>query len=285
MPTAAPAALRTVTLPSGEPIPVLGQGTWELGEDRSERRDQIAAVNLGLDLGMTLIDTAEMYGDGAAERLVGEAIAGRRDEVFLVSKVHPNNATRRGVIESCHESLHRLRTDRLDLYLLHWREEIPLEETLAGFADLVRAGKIRYWGVSNFDGEDMEELWALRGGDKCATNQILYNCMRRGVEFDLLNWLREHHLPVMAYSPLEQSKLVDHRAVQAVAAQHDATSAQIALAWVIRKEGVMAIPKAASPRHARDNAGALNIRLTHEDLAALDKAFSPPKEKKPLESL
>jgi diketogulonate reductase-like aldo/keto reductase len=227
-----------------------------------------------------------MYGDGAAERLVGEAIAGRRDEVFLVSKVLPKNATRRGTIEACHQSLHRLRTDVIDLYLLHWRdEETQLEETLAGFADLVRAGKIRYWGVSNFDVDDMEELRSVRGGDKCATNQILYNLSRRGVEFELLPWLRERHVPVMAYSPLEQSKLVDHRIVQSVASQHDATPAQVALSWVIRKEGVMAIPKAASPRHARDNAGALNLRLTHEDLAVLDKAFSPPKEKKPLESL
>jgi diketogulonate reductase-like aldo/keto reductase len=278
------AAIRTVRLPSGEPLPVLGQGGWALGDDPTERRDQIAAVCLGIDLGLSLIDTAEMYGDGASERLVGEALAGRRDDVFLVSKVLPQNASRRGVIEACHRSLHRLRTDRLDLYLLHWRGDVPLEETLAGFADLVRAGKIRYWGVSNFDVDDMEELWALRGGKNAATNQVLYNLARRGVEFELLPWLRERRLPLMAYSPLEQSKLVDHRVVQAVAANYDATSAQVALAWVIRKEGVLAIPKAASPRHARENAGALNVRLTGDDLAVLDKAFSPPKEKKPLET-
>jgi diketogulonate reductase-like aldo/keto reductase len=278
-------AIRTIELPSGEAIPVLGQGTWQMAEDARRRKDEVAALRLGLDLGLTLIDTAEMYGDGAAEQLVGEAIAGRRDEVFLVSKVLPSNATRRGTVAACERSLRRLGTERLDLYLLHWRGPAPLEETLGAFEALVRAGKVRYWGVSNCDVSDVEELVGLPGGDAVATNQVLYNLTRRGIEYDLLPWSREQRLPVMAYSPVEQGRLLGHSGVQRVAARHGATPAQVALAWVLRQDGVTAIPKAGTPAHVRENRAALDVRLTSEDLADLDRAFPPPTRKRPLEML
>jgi diketogulonate reductase-like aldo/keto reductase len=279
------ATVRTIKLPSGEAMPVLGQGTWGMAEDTRRRADEIAALRLGLDLGMTLIDTAEMYADGAAEKLVAEAIAGRRDEVFLVSKVLPNNASRRGTIAACERSLRRLGTDRLDLYLLHWRGPIPLEETLDAFAALVRTGKIRHWGVSNFDVSDMEELVDLPGGTAVATNQVLYNLTRRGIEYDLLPWCRERGLPIMAYSPIEQGRLLGHRELQGVAARHGATPAQVALAWVLRQDGVNAIPRAGTPAHVRENRAALDLRLTEQDLAALDRAFPPPTGPRPLEML
>jgi diketogulonate reductase-like aldo/keto reductase len=266
------APVRTTRLPSGEAIPVLGLGTWYLAEDPRRREVELAALRLGLDLGMTLIDTAEMYGDGAAEELVGEAIAGRRDEVFLVSKVLPSNATRRGTIAACERSLRRLGTDRLDLYLLHWREDTPLEETLEGFGALVAAGKIRYWGV-------------IPGGDAVQTDQVLYNLSRRGIEFDLLPWCRERGLPIMAYSPIEQGRLLGDPTLQRVASQYGATPAQIALAWVIRQDGVSTIPKAGTPAHVRENHAALELRLDPQDLAALDRAFPPPRRKRPLEVL
>jgi diketogulonate reductase-like aldo/keto reductase len=279
------ATVRTIKLPSGEAMPVLGQGTWGMAEDTRRRADEIAALRLGLDLGMTLIDTAEMYADGAAEKLVAEAIAGRRDEVFLVSKVLPNNASRRGAIAACERSLRRLGTDRLDLYLLHWRGPIRLEETLDAFAALVRMGKIRHWGVSNFDVSDMEELVDLPGGTAVATNQVLYNLTRRGIEYDLLPWCRERGLPIMAYSPIEQGRLLGHRELQGVAARHSATPAQVALAWVLRQDGVNAIPRAGTPAHVRENRAALDLRLTEQDLAALDRAFPPPTGPRPLEML
>lgn len=279
------AAIRTIKLPSGESMPVLGQGTWGMAEDTRRRADEIAALRLGLDLGMTLIDTAEMYADGAAEKLVAEAIAGRRDEVFLVSKVLPSNASRRGTITACERSLRRLGTDRLDLYLLHWRGPIPLEETLDAFAALVRTGKIRLWGVSNFDVSDMEELVDLPGGTAVATDQVLYNLTRRGIEYDLLPWCRERGLPIMAYSPIEQGRLLGHRELQGVAARHGATPAQVALAWVLRQDGVNAIPRAGTPAHVRENRAALDLRLTEQDFAALDRAFPPPTGPRPLEML
>jgi diketogulonate reductase-like aldo/keto reductase len=279
------ATVRTIKLPSGEAMPVLGQGTWGMAEGTRRRADEIAALRLGLDLGMTLIDTAEMYADGAAEKLVAEAIAGRRDEVFLVSKVLPNNASRRGTIAACERSLRRLGTDRLDLYLLHWRGPIPLEETLDAFAALVRTGKIRHWGVSNFDVSDMEELVDLPGGTAVATDQVLYNLTRRGIEYDLLPWCRERGLPIMAYSPIEQGRLLGHRELQNVAARHGATPAQVALAWVLRQDGVSAIPRAGTPAHVRENRAALDLRLTEQDLAALDRSFPPPTEPRPLEML
>jgi len=276
---------RTTGLPSGEVIPILGQGTWHMGEDRRKRTQEIAALRTGIELGLSVIDTAEMYGDGAAEELLAEAILGRRDDVFLVSKVLPENAARGDVIEACARSLRRLRTDHIDLYLLHWRGLVPLEETLAGFEALQQAGHIRYWGVSNFDTPDMEQLVQLPGGDAVASDQVLYNLMRRGVEYDLLPWCRMRNIPVMAYSPIEQGRLLKHPTVRAIALRYGATPAQIALAWVLRQEGVVAIPKAATPAHVRENREALEIRLSGEDIAALDVAFPPPEEKLPLELL
>jgi diketogulonate reductase-like aldo/keto reductase len=281
--TAAP--MRTTRLPSGETVPMLGQGTWYMGDDRRRRADEIAALRLGLDLGMTLIDTAEMYGNGAAEELVGDAIASRRDEAFLVSKVLPGNATRRGTIAACESSLQRLRTDRLDLYLLHWRGGTPLEETLGAFETLARAGKIRHFGVSNLDLADMEELWSLEGGAAAATNQVLYNLTRRGIEWDLLPSCRKRGVPIMAYSPIEQGRLLRRPELQAVAARHGATPAQAALAWVLRHDDVIAIPKAGDPRHVRENRAALDLSLTEQDLAALDRAFPPPAGSRSLEML
>jgi diketogulonate reductase-like aldo/keto reductase len=256
-----------------------------MAEDSSARNNEIAALREGLDLGLTLIDTAEMYGDGAAEQLVGEAIGGRRDEVFLVTKVLPSHATRSGTIRACERSLQRLATDRLDLYLLHWRESVPLEETVEAFSALVHSGKIRNWGVSNFDFADMEELIEVPGGDAVQTNQVLYNLTRRGIEFDLLPWCRQRRLPIMAYSPIEQGRLLNHSVLQRIAEQHEATPAQVALAWVLRQPGVIAIPKASTPRHVQENREALAIRLTENDLQALDQEFPPPNKPVPLETL
>jgi diketogulonate reductase-like aldo/keto reductase len=277
--------VRTTRLPSGEAIPSLGQGTWGMAEDARRRKDEVAALRVGIDLGMTLIDTAGMYADGGAEALVGEAIAGRRDELFLVSKVLPENATRPGTIAACEHSLRRLGTDRLDLYLLHWRGNVPLEETLDAFAALVDAGKIRYWGVSNFDVVDMIELWRLDGGAKVATDQVLYNLTRRGIEYDLMPWCRSRNIPIMAYSPIEQGRLLNHRDLRDVAARHGARPAQVALAWLLRQDGIVAIPKAANVAHVRENHAALAIHLTREDLTALDRAFPAPTEAIPLAML
>src|ERR1700730_17948723 len=277
--------VRTTLLPSGAAVPVLGQGTWHMAEEPRRRDQEIAALRFGIDLALTLIDTAEMYADGGAEELVGEAIAGRRHEVFLVSKVLPSHATRRGTIAACERSLRRLATDRLDLYLLHWREKVPLEETVEAFHSLSRAGKIRYWGVSNFDLSDMQELVEVPGGDAVQTNQVLYNLTRRGIEYDLLPWCRQRALPIMAYSPIEQGRLLGHSTLQLIADQHDATPAQIALAWVLRQEGVIAIPRASKPEHVEENRAALGIRLTQNDLELLDRAFPPPTKPVPLEML
>jgi diketogulonate reductase-like aldo/keto reductase len=256
-----------------------------MAEDRRTRAVEIAALRLGLDLGLSLIDTAEMYGNGAAEELVAEAIGGCRDAVFLVSKVLPENASRRGTVAACERSLRRLRTDRLDLYLLHWRGDAPLEETLAAFASLARAGKIRHWGVSNFDVADMDELAGLRGGSAVATNQVLYNLARRGIEHGLLPRCRERGIPVMAYSPVEQGRLLSHRALATVAERLGASPAQVALAWALREDGIIAIPKAGTEEHVRENRSAAGLRLTEEDLAALDRAFPPPRGPRPLETL
>ncbi len=270
-------------LPSGEPVPTLGQGTWNMGEDRRRRRAEIAALNLGLDLGMRLIDTAEMYADGGAEKIVGAAIAGRRDEVFLVSKVLPEHATRRGTIAACERSLKRLDTDRIDLYLLHWREqEVELAEVLEAFTALVRAGNIRHWGVSNFDIEDMQELLRLPGGKAVAADQVMYNLNRRGIEHDLLPWCRRRRIPVMAYSPLDEGRLVRSLDLKRIAQQLGATPSQVALAWLLRQNNVIAIPKSASEAHVRENFAALDLRLGKQDLAALDRAFARPKRKLPL---
>nr|WP_242343773.1 aldo/keto reductase [Anaeromyxobacter sp. SG22] len=278
--------VRTVVLPLGERIPALGLGTWFMAEDPTRRETELAALELGIDLGLTLIDTAELYADGGAEKLVGEAIAGRRDEVFLVSKVLPTNASRAGTIAACEGSLRRLGTDRIDLYLLHWRGSFPLEETLEAFHELVDAGKIRHWGVSNFDVPDLEELFGLPGGPRVEADQVLYNLSRRGIELDLLPWCRARGIPVMAYSPFEQGRVLrDNPALASVAERHGATPAQIALAWVLRLGGVSAIPKAGTPAHVEENRAALDLRLTGEDLAELDGAFPQPEEEQPLEML
>jgi diketogulonate reductase-like aldo/keto reductase len=276
-------AVRTVALPSGDRIPALGMGTWRMGEDPLLRDSEIAALRLGVDLGLTLVDTAEMYGDGLTEELVGEALAGRRDEVFLVSKVMPHHATRRGTVAACAESLDRLRTDHLDLYLLHWRGRVPLTETLAGFADLVASGRIRRWGVSNFDVGDMAELVGLPGGGGVQVNQVLYNLMRRGIEYDLLPWCVRAGIPMMAYSPVEQGMLLDHPVVRGVAERHGVSAAQVALAWVLRLDAVNAIPKAGTPKHVYEDRAALDLALTPADLRELDLAFPPPDHKMPLE--
>jgi len=264
---------------------VLGQGTWGMADHPTRRADEIASLRLGIDLGMTLIDTAEMYASGAAEELVAEAIEGRRAEVFLVSKVLPNHSTRRGTIAACEASLRRLGTDRLDLYLLHWRGTPPLDETLEAFDALVKGGKIRHWGVSNFDVSDMEELEKAANRQTPATNQVLYNLTRRGIEWALLPWCLSRRVPIMAYSPIEQGRLLGRRALQRVARRQDATPAQVALAWVLRQNGVIAIPKASSIDHVRENRGGLEIRLTEADLAELDEAFPPPAKPTPLETL
>ncbi|MFI9610103.1 aldo/keto reductase [Streptomyces sp. NPDC052023] len=275
---------RTIALPSGEEIAALGQGTWYLGEDPARREQEIAALRLGVDLGMTVVDTAEMYGDGASEELVGEALRGRRAEVFLVSKVLPGHATRKGTVAACEGSLRRLRTERLDLYLLHWRGRWPLEETLAGFTDLMEAGKIRYWGVSNLDVADMVELTAFPGGDAVAVDQVLYNFSRRGIEWDLLPWCREAGVTVMSYSPIEQGRLLKVEALGAVARALGATPAQVALAWVL-EQGVAAIPRSGSPDHVRENRGAMALHLPTKALKALDESFPPPSGPTPLEML
>ena len=275
----------TTALPSGENVPILGQGTWQMGEDANLRKAEVAALKIGIELGMTLIDTAEMYGNGGAERIVGEAVSGQRDEIFLVSKVLPHNASRRGTIAACEESLRRLGTDRIDLYLLHWRGAIALAETLEAFETLVAAGKIGMWGVSNFDLADMTELVGLAGGDRCAVNQVLYNPMRRGIEYDLLPWCRARAMPVMAYSPIEQGRLLRNPALTAIAKRIGATPPQVVLAWALGQNGIIAIPKATQPAHVKDNRGSVDIRLNAPDLAEIDRAFPPPTEAQPLEMI
>ena len=277
--------IRSTKLPSGEAVPVLGQGTWRMGEDRSKRTKEVAALRTGIELGMTLIDTAEMYADGGAERVVGEAIAGVRDQVFVVTKFYPQNATRDRMAAACDRSLRRLDVEQIDLYLLHWRGDVPLKETLAGFDDLLGAKKIRYAGVSNFDVDDLTELARLKGGvERIVTDEVLYNLERRGIEWDLLPWMRKRHRPIIAYSPVEEGLLAHaHPVLKRLAERHDATPVQVALAWVIREDGVVAIPKAADPKHVRENRGAADIKLTKRDLAELDESFPPPNGKKPLE--
>jgi diketogulonate reductase-like aldo/keto reductase len=281
--------MKQLTLPSGRTIPVLGQGTWNMGEDPSARGAEVAALRLGLDLGMSLIDTAEMYGEGGAEEVVGEAIAGRRDEVYLVSKVYPHNASRAGVLAACERSLKRLEVDCIDLYLLHWRGSVPLAETLEAFARLREQGKIRDYGVSNFDLDDMQETVGLTGGDVVATDQVLYNLAQRGIEWDLLPWCRARGMPVMAYSPLEsspseQAAMLGRPQIREVARRHGATPAQVALAWLLRQDGVVAIPKAVRLAHVRANRAALELAagLTREDLAELDAGFPAPRRRRPL---
>ena len=275
--------MKRLTLPSGKEVPVLGQGTWKMGEDSAKRLSEVAALRLGLDLGMTLIDTAEMYGQGGSEELIAQAISGRRADVFLVSKVYPHNATRQGAVAACDRSLRRLKTDYLDLYLLHWRGSVPLTETIDAFQTLTAAGKIRDYGVSNFDREDMEEAAGVPGGQAIATNQVLYNLMRRSVEWDLLPWCRQRKIPIMAYSPIEQGRLSSK--VAALARRRGVTPVQVALALLLHQEGVIVIPKASSQPHVRENHAALDLTLTEADLAELDKLFPAPRRKSSLEML
>jgi diketogulonate reductase-like aldo/keto reductase len=277
--------MKTINLPSGREVAALGLGTWKMGEEHRHRSQEIAALQSGIDLGMTLIDTAEMYGEGAAEALVGEAIRGRRDDVFLVTKVYPHNASGRGAIAACDRSLGRLGVDMIDLYLLHWRGSIPLSETLEAFAELKRAGKIAGFGVSNFDTSDMEEAWALNHGKEIETNQILYNLTRRGVEHDLLPWCRHRHIPVMAYSPVEQGRLLRNHKLIEIAAARKATPAQIALAWLLAQPEIIAIPKASQAEHVKENRAAADIALSDAEVSMLDSAFPRPKQRRPLEML
>jgi diketogulonate reductase-like aldo/keto reductase len=274
--------MRTLNLPSGRPVPVLGQGTWRMGENSAKRSSEVRAIQLGIDLGLTLIDTAEMYAGGGSEELVGEAITGKREEVFLVSKVYPHNATRKGVFAACERTLRRLKTDHLDLYLLHWRGSVPLVETMQGFKSLKEAGKIGDYGVSNFDLEDMEEAISQPGGvEELATNQVLYNLMRRGIEWDLLPWCRQKRIPIMAYSPIEQGRLSTK--LEPLAVRRGVSPAQIALAWLLRQGDVIAIPKASDSTHVRDNRAALDLFLTGNEISELDCLFPAPRLKKALE--
>ena len=285
--------MRKLKLPMGDEIPVLGLGTWRMGESRTKRADEVNALRLGIDLGMNLIDTAEMYADGKSEEVVAEAIAGRRKDVFIVTKVLPSNASRKGVVAAGERSLKRLDTDVIDLYLLHWRGSDPLAETLAGFYDLVKAGKIRTFGVSNFDVSDMKEWLALNGAGAGKTgttlgtqaNQVLYNVTARGIDFDLIPWQAERGIPVMAYSPLAQGGMPKAKSFHAVAARHNATVAQVMLAWCLRHPTVFAVPKTSRVEAIRENAAAASIALTAVDLAEIDRDFPPPRQANPLEML
>jgi diketogulonate reductase-like aldo/keto reductase len=278
--------MKTIALPDGKIVPALGQGTWGMGEKSKSHADEVAALRLGIDLGMTLIDTAEMYGDGGAEKVVADAIEGQRDRVFVVTKVYPHNASHTELPKACERSLKRLRIEVIDLYLLHWRSNTPLAETVEAFEKLRASGKIKRWGVSNFDVDDMKELWPIENGTNCAANQVLYNLENRAIEFDLLQWTQKNEIPIMAYSPVGHGRgLLENTMLKKIAKRVDATTAQIALAWLLRQPGVIAIPKASNETHVRDNARSIEIKLTKEDLAELDREFPPPKSKKPLPTL
>jgi len=282
--------MKTVQLPDRTRVHVLGQGTWRIGENKSAHEDEVAALRLGIDLGMTLVDTAEMYGDGDAEKVVADAIEGQRERVFIVTKVYPHNASRSELPKACERSLKRLRIDTIDLYLLHWRGDVPLGETVEAFEKLRAAGKIERWGVSNFDVDDMKELFGIKSGGNCSANQVLYNLENREIEFDLLPLLTDHQSPitclVMAYSPVGHGRgLLENKALQRIAKRHDATSAQIALAWVLRQPGVIAIPKSSNEKHVRENARSTEIKMTKDDLAELDREFPPPETKQELPML
>jgi diketogulonate reductase-like aldo/keto reductase len=279
--------MKTVALPDGERVPVLGQGTWRMGENKRARKEEVAALRLGIELGMTLIDTAEMYGEGGAEEVVADAIEDQRDRVFVVTKVYPHNASRIELPKACERSLKRLRIDAIDLYLLHWRERsTQLAETVEAFEKLRAAGKIKRWGVSNFDVDDMKELFDIENGFACAANQVLYNLENREIESGLLPWSQEHEIPIMAYSPVGHGRgLLESATLKKIATRYDATTSQLALAWVLRQPQVIAIPKASKEEHVRENARSIEIKLTNEDLADLDREFPPPKSRKPLPML
>ena len=277
--------MQTLKLRSGQTIPVLGMGTWQMGENRRDRAAEIAALQHGLDLGLSLIDTAEMYGEGGAEEVIAQAIANRRSDAFLVSKVYPHNASKRGAIAACDRSLKRLKTDYLDLYLLHWRGSIPLAETLDAFHTLQEAGKIRSYGVSNFDIDDMEEASSLNGGNAIVINQVLYNLMRRGIEWDLLPWCQQRQISVMAYSPIEQGRLLNHQTLQKIAHARSVTVAQVAISWLLHQNNIIVIPKSSRIEHINQNYAALELNLSTEELALLDEAFPPPTHSVPLQML
>jgi diketogulonate reductase-like aldo/keto reductase len=279
--------MKTISLPDGERVPVLGQGTWRMGENTRAHKDEVAALRLGIELGMTLMDTAEMYGEGGAEEVVADAIEGQRDRVFVVTKVYPHNASRTELPKACERSLKRLQTDAIDLYLLHWRERsTQLAETVEAFEKLRTAGKIKRWGVSNFDVDDMEELLSIENGTNCAANQVLYNLENREIESGLLQWSQKNEIPIMAYSPVGHGRgLLKKMTLKQIAKRYNGAPAQIALAWVLRQPGVITIPKASSQKHVRDNARSIEIELTKEDLAELDREFPPPKSKKSLPML
>jgi len=281
--------MQTATLPEGEEVPALGLGTWHMGENARERKQEIAALRFAVDLGYRLIDTAEMYGEGGAEEVVGAALAEvfatravRREDLFIVTKVYPHNASRQGTIAACERSLRRLGLDHVDLYLLHWRGQHPLAATIEGFAALKASGRIRNWGVSNFDKDDLEELWRTTGGKACAANQVYYSASKRGVEFDLLPWQRAHRMPLMAYCPIDQGTLARDQTFAAIGERLGASAAQVALAWTLREPGVIAIPKAVRESHLRENLSAAQLTLSAEDRALIDRAFAPPKRKYPL---
>ena len=275
----------SVKFPNSIAVPALGQGTWAMGEDAGHARAEIKSLRTGIDLGMTVIDTAEMYGDGGAEEIVGQAVKGRRDEVFIVSKVYPWNASLKGTIEACEHSLERLGTGRIDLYLLHWRGNYPLAETVAAFETLKAAGKIGAWGVSNFDTDDMQELLRVPDGANVAANQVLYNLSRRGVEFDLLPWCQNRNIPIMAYSPIEQGRILHHPELIRIAKANQATPAQVALAFLLKRDGVFVIPKTSNVERVRENRDCVSLDITDEDWKALDAAFPPPTGKRSLEML
>ena len=284
--------MKTILLSDGELVPVLGQGTWRMGENRRTHPEEVAALRLGIELGMTLVDTAEMYGEGGAEKVVADAIEDQRDRVFVVTKVYPHNASRAELPKACERSLKRLRIDTIDLYLLHWRERnTQLAETVEAFEKLRTAGKIKRWGVSNFDVEDMQELWSVENGTNCAANQVLYNLQDREIEFDLLLLFHQQSTirfqPVlMAYSPVGHGRgLLENATLKKIATRHDATTSQIALAWVVRHPGVIAIPKASNEKHVRENARSIGIELTSQDFAELDQEFPPPRSRKSLPML
>ena len=279
--------MKTIFLSDGECVPVLGQGTWRMGENTRAHKDEVAALRLGIEFGMTLIDTAEMYGDGGAEKVAADAIEGQRDRVFVVTKVYPHNASRTELPKACERSLKRLRIDAIDLYLLHWRERnTRLAETVEAFEKLRAAGRIKRWGVSNFDVEDMEELFAIENNDACAANQVLYNLQNREIESGLLQWSGENKIPIMAYSPVGHGRgLLENATLKKIAKRHETTTSQIALAWVLRQPGTIAIPKASNEKHVRDNARSIEIKLTKEDLAELDREFPPPRSRKSLPML
>ena len=279
--------MKTIHLPDGERVPVLGQGTWHMGENKRTHKGEVAALRLGIELGMTLIDTAEMYGEGGAEKVVADAIEDQRDRMFVVTKVYPHNASRTELPKACDRSLKRLRIDTIDLYLLHWRERnTQLAETVEGFEKLRAAGKIKRWGVSNFDVDDMKELWSIENGTNCAANQVLYNLQNREIEFDLLSWTRKNRIPIMAYSPVGHGRgLLENAILKKIAERHNTTTSQIALAWVLRQPGMIAIPKASKEKHVRENAQSVEIKLTREDLVDLDWEFPPPKSRKSMPML